>query len=238
MLSALALVPSTPLLSEQLAGSAVRELEDLRTAVRLAGDNLRHVSDWWIAIGAASTTGTVGPDAAGTYAGFGVDVVVGLCSESAAEPDRGMALSALTVGLVRGHCAADLSVTVHLVRFDADPDECLKIAATLRDIIDGHSDRVGLLVVGDGATTLTDKAPGAFDARAEAVQNTIDDAMATGDTGALLGLDPVLCREVGAAGRAAWHVAASVVGDAPVIARSLYRGAPYGVGYNVAVWEL
>lgn len=59
------------------------------------------------------------------------------------------------------------------------------------------------------------------------------------DAEALLGLDPVLAAELGAQGRAAWQVfAATVLAAWPDRgAEVLYAGAPFGVGYHVALWE-
>ena len=235
VLSAVAVVPSTPLLSEALAGAASAELADLRAAVRAAGDELRRASQTWIAVGSAAESSVVDASSVGTYVGFGVDVVVSL-SPAQGEPDRSMELAALTVGLVRGRCAPDLSVPTYLVAVDADEEECARVAASVRAAIDETPGPVGLLVIADGSTMLTDKAPGAFDDRAEGLQRVIDDAVATADTAALRALDVELCRELGVAGRAALQVAAVVVGSTSATARTLYRDAPYGVGYHVAVW--
>ncbi|MGZ4586712.1 MAG: hypothetical protein ACXVX9_02785, partial [Mycobacteriaceae bacterium] len=92
-----------------------------------------------------------------------------------------------------------------------------------------------LLVLGDGCTTLTEKAPGALDERAATVQDEIDHGLSTVDRSAIMGLDATLCSELGVSGRVPWQVAVSAVGDG-WRARSLYCGAQFGVGYQVATW--
>jgi hypothetical protein len=62
------------------------------------------------------------------------------------------------------------------------------------------------------------------------VQAALDDALAAGDTGALARLPD------GIVGRVAYQVLAGLTGPSPSSTRELYRGAPYGVGYSVAVW--
>ncbi len=59
----------------------------------------------------------------------------------------------------------------------------------------------------------------------------LDDALAAGDTAALTRLP------AGVVGRAAFGVLAGLAGAGPAAARELYRGAPYGVGYFVGVWQ-
>lgn len=77
------------------------------------------------------------------------------------------------------------------------------MALDLRGRVDAAPGPVGLLVVGDGATTLTDKAPGAFDDRAEAVQHAIDDALGRADVDALASLT-LLC-VMPSAWTGGWH---------------------------------
>lgn len=237
VLSALAFVPSPPLLLAELAGSATGELDDLRAAVREVCDDLGQSCHDWIGVGVGATTTWIDGDAAGTYAGFGADVVVGLAPDRG-PVDRAMELAALTVGLLRGQAVPQWSVPVQLVARNASVQDVAAVALDLRGRVDAAPGPVGLLVVGDGATTLTDKAPGAFDDRAEAVQHAIDDALGRADVDALASLDAALCDALGVDGRVAWQVAATLVGPARVLPHSLFRGAPYGVGYHVASWSL
>lgn len=84
VLSAIAIIPSAPVMVPQLAGGAAAELADLHEAVVAAASAL---PDRWVAIGVADAnpgTGVgdagavIGPHTAGTFAGYGVDVRVTL----------------------------------------------------------------------------------------------------------------------------------------------------------------
>jgi hypothetical protein len=117
--------------------------------------------------------------------------------------------------------------------YDADHgvDAALARGRALRAEVDAVSDPVGVLVVGDGANTLTPSAPGGYDPDAIPAQAALDDALATGDAAALTRLP------AGVVGRVAYQVLAGLTGpDGPSSARELYRGAPYGVGYFVGIW--
>ena len=87
-----------------------------------------------------------------------------------------------------------------------------------------------MLVVADGAHTLTPPAPGGYDPDSIPVQAALDDALAGGDAAALARLPDAVV------GRVAYQVLAGLAGPAPRSAKELYRGAPYGVGYFAGVW--
>lgn len=94
-----------------------------------------------------------------------------------------------------------------------------------------------VLVVADGSATRSEKAPRHLDPRAEAFDAGIDAALASGDPAALLALDLALGDALHAAGPRTWQaVARSVAG--PARAELVWSGAPYGVHYVVATWEL
>ena len=87
-----------------------------------------------------------------------------------------------------------------------------------------------MLVVADGANTLTPPAPGGYDPDAEPVQAALDDALASRrHRRAGRGAAAVV-------GRVAYQVLAGLAGPGPRSAKELARGAPYGVGYFVGVW--
>ena len=90
---------------------------------------------------------------------------------------------------------------------------------------------VGVLVVADGANTLTPPAPGGYDPDSIPVQAALDDALAGGDAAALTGLPESVV------GRVAYQVLAGLPNRSPRSAKELYRGAPYGVGYFAGVWH-
>jgi hypothetical protein len=96
----------------------------------------------------------------------------------------------------------------------------------------------GLLLLADGSTMRTPKAPGGFDPRAAGVDGAVAAALAAGDPDALARLDDGLAAAVGASGRAAWQVLAAAVAGRDVRPRLVYDDAPYGVGYLVAHWAL
>jgi hypothetical protein len=116
-------------------------------------------------------------------------------------------------------------------RGDHDADTAVARGRQLRAEIDRENDPIGVLVVADGANTLTERAPGGYDPGAAEVQLALDDALAGGDVAALTRLgDQIL-------GRVAFQVLAGLTEPGPRTAKELYRGAPYGVGYFAGVWQ-
>jgi hypothetical protein len=99
-------------------------------------------------------------------------------------------------------------------------------------------DRVALLVMGDGSARRTRTSPGPYDPAAISYDETIEAALADGDTAALRALDQPTADRLWVSGRAAWQVLAGAA-DERTAARNtelLLSAAPYGVGYFVAVW--
>jgi hypothetical protein len=100
--------------------------------------------------------------------------------------------------------------------------------------------RTGLLIMGDGSARRGEKAPGYLDARAEPFDDAVAAALATGDSGALAGLDAELGRELLVAGVGPWKAlgALGAVGALNGLwhADLLYSGVPFGVAYVVAAW--
>ena len=274
MLSAIAIVPSAPVMVPELASGAAAELADLREAAITAA---RSLPDRWIAIGVGPSDAFVGMDRSGTFAGYGVDVRVALApaasptggsglrreivalaaeglsyreigerlvvsartveghllraeahSRSSAEPD-GLPLCALIAGWIRGQVAPAARVSVQVYADDHGVDAALDRGRRLRAEIDEAADPVGLLVVADGANTLTPPAPGGYDPDSIPVQTALDDALAAGDAASLARLSETIV------GRVAYQVLAGLE-PTPRSVKELYRGAPYGVGYFAGVW--
>ena len=228
MLSAIAIVPSAPVLVPELGRAP--ELAELRAAVRAAAAWL---PPRWIGIGAGFGTDeaddVVDASCTGTFAGFGADVRVGL-APGAGQPAT-LPLCALIAGWVRGQVRPEAAVQVRVYRGDHDADTAVARGRQLRAEIDRESDLIGVLVVADGANTLTERAPGGYDPGAAEVQLALDDALAGGDVPALTRLgDQIL-------GRVAFQVLAGLTEPGPRTAKELYRGAPYGVGYFAGVWQ-
>ncbi len=226
MLSAIAIIPSAPVLVPQLVGAAAAELSDLRQAVFAATGGL---PDRWLAVGAGRADEVIDPRGAGTFAGYGVDVRVGLSPD--AESVRELPLCALITAWVRAEVRPEAHAEVHVFARDHTVDDALRRGRELRAAVDRKGDPIGVLVVADGANTLTPTAPGGHDPASVAVQSALDDALAAGDVTALASLPPAIT------GRVAWQVLAGLAGSAPRSAKELYRGAPFGVGYFAGVWQ-
>lgn len=204
---------------------------------------------------------TVEASARGSFAGFGVDVPVALAADPSTPPtprqpatplaqpkpqspglprtpqasptvqSPGLPLSVLIAGWLRARAGA-ASVRVDVVSSSLPADECRSLGQRLDD----GEDTV-LLVLGDGSNRHGERAPARPDARAADFDAGIAAALATADAAALAAVDPQLASELGATGRAAWQVAAGVLGDGRWAGKLLYSDAPFGVAYHVATWE-
>jgi hypothetical protein len=221
VLSAIAIIPSAPVMVPELAAGAADELADLRQAVFAAAASL---PDRWIAVGAGAVDAALSPNSAGTFAGYGVDVRCALSPEGG--PLTELPLCALIAGWVRGQARPDARVEV---RVYTDHPAAETRGRALRAEIDESADPIGVLVVADGAHTLTPPAPGGYDPDSIPLQAALDDALAAGDVGVLTRLPD------GIVGRVAYRVL-SGLGE-PRSTEELYRGAPYGVGYFVGIWR-
>lgn len=242
MFVAAALVPSPPLLVPELTGRAVEETGELRVAVRTVVAELAERTQSWIAVGVGEAARTVEPPAWGTFAGYGADVEVSFGPSPAGAPDHGVAdpdlpLAALIAGWVRGSIAPDVEVAVRLLHPDTTPADCHSYGRELRATMDADDTSWGLLVVGDGANTLTPQAPGGYDSDAESVQTGLDAALASGDLQALKDLDSESATRFGIGGRVPWQVLTGVIGEeSRPHCVTEYAAAPYGVAYHVGMW--
>ena len=232
MLSAIAIVPCAPVLVPQLAGAAAAEVADLTAAVLAAAALL---PSRWVAVGpgrADEVLGPNGPNSMGTFAGFGVDVPVRLSPHGGGVGPVEFPVCALLAAWVRGQVRPEAGVQARVYRGDHDADTALARGRQLRAEIDRETDPVGVLVVADGANTLTPAAPGGFDPRNAEAQLALDDALANGDVAALARLSHQIV------GRVAFQVLAGLAEPGPRTSKELYRGAPYGVGYFAGAWQL
>jgi hypothetical protein len=181
-------------------------------------------------LGSGDTSAMHSPVARGSLSGYGVSLDVHLGS-----PACGGALElplSLTVG---AWLLADaLGPSTGTVGFSVGPDFAASRAAV--DLLAlAESERVGLIVMGDGSARHSTKAPGYLDPRAEPFDEGVVAALRGGDVEALAGLDAALGAELLASGVPAWQAAAAVLsGDYD--AELLYADAPYGVGYFAAAW--
>ncbi|OBH20693.1 MULTISPECIES: hypothetical protein [unclassified Mycobacterium] len=229
MLSGIAIVPSAPLLVPELAGAAAAEVTDVAAAV-LATAALLPV-DWTI-IGTAGRDEAFGPDTAGTLAGFGVDLRVRLSPRADDESPAELPVCVLLAAWLRGQVRPDATAQARVYSADHDAEAALDRGRRLRAEIDASPTPIGVLVVADGANTLTPAAPGGYDPGNADAQRALDDALATGDVAALGRLPRQIL------GRVAFQVLAGLAAPGPRTTKELYRGAPYGVGYFAGAWQL
>ncbi|MFI1236981.1 hypothetical protein [Nocardia salmonicida] len=248
MFSIAALVPSPPMLVPALCGRVPVSGSDpddpivvLRAAALDAAAALAAAADRWIVIGVDSHDRIYGSSTRGTFRGFGADVVVGLApaGEEPGPADSQLPLPVLVAGWLREQAAPRISVRAQLFAADASPARCVEAGAALRAELDSEPDPYAVLVVADGAATLTVKSPGYLDERAHAVQHDLDAALRTGSRAGLAALEPELCAALLVDGRAAYQVLGGLFAadSADPQVRTLYQGAPYGVGYDVSVWQ-
>jgi hypothetical protein len=226
VLSAIAIVPSAPVMVPELAASAATELANLREAVFTAAAAL---PQRWITVGVGAAETVVGPGQSGTFAGYGVDLRVALSDDPVDRPGE-LPLCALVTGWLRGRVNPQARAEVRVYSENHSSDAAMELGRRLRGEIPDAEAPVGVLIVADGVHTLTPPAPGGYDPDSIPVQATLDDALACGDTAALARLP----RSV--VGRVAYQVLAGLAGPPPRLAKELYRGAPYGVGYFSGVW--
>ncbi|MGE2727902.1 hypothetical protein ACQI4F_00340 [Mycolicibacterium vaccae] len=232
MLSAIAIVPSAPVLVAELAGDAAAETTALRAAATTAAAAL---GPRWIVLGAAESDGRYGPQSRGTFAGYGADVPIAL-SPGALSPGAldaapvPLPLCVLIAGWLRGVAAPAAEAEVLALSSGLDPDDAWGRGQELRAELDRTGEPVGVLVVADGFPTLTAAAPGGYDPQSVDTQTVLDDALAAGDAEALRQTPP------GVVGRVAYQALGGLAAPGPRATEELYRGAPYGVGYFVGLW--
>jgi hypothetical protein len=227
VLSTIAIIPSAPVLVPELAGGAADEVAELRAAMVAA---VAALPPRWVVIGVGPDEVVVGPESVGTFAGFGVDLVVRLSSQATGQPAE-LPVCALIAGWMRAQVQPDARAEVRVYAGHHDADAALASGRRLRSEIDRSAEPTGVLVVADGANTLTPAAPGGHHPADVDVQQALDDALGGGDLA-------VLARLPGhVVGRVAFGVLAGLSEPAPRSAKELYRAAPYGVGYFAGVWQ-
>ena len=227
MLNAIAIIPSAPVMVPELAANAADELAGLRQATFAAAGSL---PSRWVVVGVGAADTVLGPDRVGTFAGYGVDRRVSLSPDAGNSPTE-LPLCALIAGWVRCQAMPEARAEVRVYAAVHDVDAALARGRRLRAEIDQAEAPTGVLVVADGAHTLTPPAPGGYYPDSIPTQAALDDALAVGDAAALSGLPDSIV------GRVAYQVLAGLVEPAPRSAKELYRGAPYGVGYFAGVWQ-
>jgi hypothetical protein len=227
VLSTIAIIPSAPVLVPELAGAAADEVAELRAAMVAA---VAALPPRWIVVGVGATDAVVGPESVGTFAGFGADLVVRLSPEATGPPVE-LPLCALIAGWMRDQAQPDARAEVHIVAANHHADAALARGRQLRNEVEQSTEPTGVLVITDGANTLTPAAPGGYHPADIDVQRALDDALGGGDVPALTRLPEQVV------GRVAFGVLAGLAEPAPRSAKELHRAAPYGVGYFAGVWQ-
>jgi hypothetical protein len=223
-----------PRLAGNPARNAAGDLDQLRASCRAAIALLFGAApDVVVVVGSGPQTREYPPGAGGTLRPWGVDERVTLGARNGVLPSHDLPLSVAIGGWLLGVPPRD--VRGQAVAADLPPAECADLGRKLT----AGSERVALLVMGDGSACRTEKAPGYLDARAEPFDTAAANAFDRGDTESLLAIDPDVAAELQCAGRAPWQVlagAAQATG-VPRHRRLLRHEAPYGVGYLVASWS-
>ncbi len=228
MLSAIAIIPSAPVMVPELAAGAAAELADLREAVFAAAAIAARAVDRRRGRGRRRRARPASRQARSPAT---ASTCGSRCRPAPPTRPRELPLCALVAGWLRGQVKPEAHAEVRVYAGDHDVDAALTRGRRLRAEIDEAADPVGVLVVADGAHTLTPPAPGGYDPDSIPVQAALDDALAAGDAAALTRLPDAIV------GRVAYQVLAGLDRPAPRSAKELYRGAPYGVGYFVGVWQ-
>ncbi len=239
-----AFLPGTPVLVPELTGSTDRaDLVELRAACAAAVRRmLAHAPGTVVCLGTGTTSRRHPCSAWGTLAGLGVDVSSGRAGDGSDHPpDHGPTLPlALTLARMLLSAAGWAGPVVLQETADgATAAQCARLADGL------PVTSTGWLVLADGSTARTARAPGGFDPRAEALDQGIEAALAAADPVRLAGVDRTLAHELGATGWAPWQVLAQaamqVASSDPrteIEARLDYAGAPLGVGCLVGTWTV
>ena len=218
MILAAAVCPCPPLLVPDVAPGTADELASLRTACdAVVRGLLDRRPERVVVLGSGDPVADLDESAGGTLAGYGAEVRAG--------GDDAILPLDLTIGAWLLDRAGWTGPRTYSLR--------------LPDV----ADDVVVLVVADGTTRRSLKAPGFLDDRAEAYDASIAAALAAGDGEALAGLDPTLGAELGASGVPALRALGRLGIDATargasVEARLHVDEAPFGVGYFVADWVM
>ncbi|HET9140127.1 hypothetical protein [Actinophytocola sp.] len=244
MIARVAVVPQPPLLVPELVAGEDPDAQRVRAECLAVGARLAEAARRWVAVAVDSRASAdldaptvVGPRAAGTFRGYGVDVRVRLAAGADLPPDPALPLPALIAGWLRAEAGAD-EVRVWMVPPGLAAPDCRAFGERLGAELAGD-EPVGLLVIGDGSHRHGERAVGRPDERAAGFDEQVRRALAAADPDALLGLDAGLAAALGVVGRAAWHILSGVVAKDGrpwecVHSRLLI---PFGVAYHFAVWD-
>lgn len=232
-----AVCPHPPLLVAVDAGTAPRDMSELRSACRAALDAVYVASpELLVIVGSGPTTGELPPTAIGDFRPWGIDTRVRL--PGAADVDAAAETDALPLSLAVGAWLIagrpdGVPVSAVSVAAEADVAECARLGAEVAE----WADRVALLVMSDGSAQRSDDGPQRFDPRAGAYDAAVVRGLRDGEPSVLLDLDAELATAVGSAGLNPLRVLAGAAGESGYDTEIFHDAAPNGVEYYVAVWE-
>jgi hypothetical protein len=262
---AAAVLPHPPLLVPDLAGTAAPELDPLRAACGEALVTVTAAADLTILVGTGPVWAVPTPSALGSFHPYGADLDVTLPALTGLDLPSARTDTDLPGLPPPAHLAElplSLAIAAHLLA-TLDPPPTRLAAVTVPAAL-GHSaaatighalaaaGRIGLVVMGDLSACRTDRAPGGLRSEAAAYDASISEAFRSATPHRLLDLDPTRAAALLVSGRVPLQVLAGAfeqpdpTGEAgsgrdfdqtrpKVRGRVLYEGAPYGVGYLVAV---
>lgn len=231
MILAAAFCPHPPLLVPEISSGAAAELEPLRAACELALTRLGKSCDRLVVVGSASASAFHSPVTRGSLAGYGIPVDVHLGSPAcggAAELPLSLTIGAWLLRRSLGERTGAVGVSVG--------PGFASTRAALELLTLAETQRLGLIIMGDGSARRSTRAPGYLDERAQPFDATVEAALRSGDGDALANLDEALGEQLLAAGVPAWRAAGALVSGGAYDAELLYSDAPYGVSYFVAYW--
>ena len=236
MIERIATVPGTPLLIPDIASGAADELGDVRRAALgrvawAAGDSGRIIvlaQD----PSASATTRTHLPDRV-SLAQLGLDAHVTVAPQDrreATDSDDGEAISVSV--LVAAYLASAAGVIIdELWSMPVDPT----LVGVPPDIADGE----GIVLIADGSSTRTTKAPGSFVDGAPEFDDRLVESVASIDVDFLTDTQRAVDADrFGVQGLGAWAAAAHLTGDlaGEWVGEVDLATDPYGVLYLVAGW--
>ena len=221
MITAAGLCPWPPILAPELTGRQA-VLPELRTAcLEVVHRLLRTGPDVVAVVGPAAKTEAWGADERLDLRLFA--------------PVRAAGITSMPLSLGLGAYLLDAAEyrgerLLQAVGTDEPAQACAAIGQELAQ----RSDRVALLLMGEGSARRNPRAPGHLDPRAEPFDAAVERALRTADFQALREVDASLADELMATGRVSWQVLSGAMPATTTSVDVLYRDDPFGVAYLVA----
>jgi hypothetical protein len=232
VIAAAALCPAAPLLARELTGRALVE-PDLRAAcAEVTGRLVRARPDVIAVVGTGPQTRTWDSASRLDVAAFGGPAAAARAPAGGPPGTPGLPAPLGLGARLLDEAGYDGPRVLQAIGQDEPPAACTAAGERLSQ----SAGRVALLVMADGSARRGRRAPGHLDERSAGFDAGVEQAVRAGELEALAGIDPVLARELMAAGRPAWQVLAGALapGGTGLDAEVLYAGDPFGIAYLVA----